>query len=193
MGYLLEILYDVLFQPAAAMGQIAGRRLVGKSLVVFIVSILLPSWAMWFGLKSTSLGYAVNGIIVMHVIGSLLLWFFGAALLHLIAEFMGGRGTAMGLFAALGFAQFPRIFMVPLWVVAAVLPESIRPVVMGITALVIMFWVLALHIAALKGAYGIGGVKATLVLIMPFLAVTLFVIAIVTFVSVQFMQWPQWS
>jgi hypothetical protein len=64
---------------------------------------------------------------------------------------------------------------------------------MGITALVIMFWVLALHIAALKGAYGIGGVKATLVLIMPFLAVTLFVIAIVTFVSVQFMQWPQWS
>lgn len=193
MGYLLEILYDVLFHPVAAMDNIASRRLVGKGLIVFIISILLPSWAMWFGLKATGIGQAVNVIVIMHMIGSLLLWFFGAALLHLIAEFFGGRGTAMGLFAALGFAQFPRVFMVPLWVVAAVLPEDIRPVIMGISALVILFWVLALHVAALKGAYGMGGIKATLVLIMPFLVLTLFAVAMVTFVSVQFMQWPQWS
>lgn len=192
MGQLLEILYDVLFQPSVAMRQIADKRLIAKSLAVFLLSVTLPSCAMWFGLKESGLGAVLTTAITLHIAGSLVLWFTGTAILHLIAEFYGGRAAAIGLFANLGFAQLPRILIVPLWVIAALLPETIRPFVMGLSAVVALLWVLALHVTALKATYDFGTMKAVLVMATPFLAFLVFVMATVAFVSVQVMPWPQW-
>jgi hypothetical protein len=55
------------------------------------------------------------------------MWFVGAAVLQLIAEFFGGRGSGLGLFAAIGFAHLPLIFMVPLAVAAMLLPSGAAP------------------------------------------------------------------
>ena len=52
MGPFLEILYDVLFQPVAAMRQIAARRLVGQALAAFLISVLIPAGAAYFALKA---------------------------------------------------------------------------------------------------------------------------------------------
>lgn len=189
MGQLLEILYDVLFQPASAMRQVVNKELTRQGVLVFLLSVLLPSLALWLGLRDSAMGMAAGALSVVHIGGSLLLWFTGTAILHLIAEFYGGQGRAKGLFAALGFAQLPRILIIPLWVVAALLPEALRPFVMGLSAAVVLLWILALHVSALQAAYSFGKAKAVLVLATPLLAFALFFMLLAAFVSVQMMSW----
>lgn len=190
MGNLLENLYDVLFQPTVAMRNVAANKKVGQALAVFFLSVTIPVWAVYFGLQSIGMPQAINAILLVQVIGSLLMWIVGSALLHLIAEFLGGQGSAIGLFAALGFAQFPRLFIVPLWVLAALMPAGIRPALMGISALIILFWVLTLHVYAIKGAHSLGGVRASLVLAVPFLAAFALLAIMITFISAAMMRWP---
>ncbi|SDF16286.1 Yip1 family protein [Sporolituus thermophilus] len=190
MGQLLETLYDVLFHPTAAMRRVASEKRVGQAVLVFLVSVLLPVWGLYFGLKAAGMPQTISVVVLFQLLGSLLLWVIGAGLLHLIAEFFGGRGSALGLFAALGFAQFPRIFIVPLWVLAALLPDGARPLAMAASALFILFWILALHVVAIKGAHALGGAKAALVLAIPFLAAMAIVAMIVIFVSAVAMRWP---
>lgn len=193
MGHVLEILYDVLFQPSAAMSQVSGRRLIGKSFAVFLLSILLPSLAMWLGMRESGLGAAGSAIIILHIAGSLALWIAGTALLHLIAEFYGGRGMVTGLFAALGFAQLPRIFIVPCWLIATLLPDGMRSLMMGLSTAIVLLWVLMLHVKALEATYGFHKIKAVLVLATPFLAMLAFVVLVAVFATAQLMPWPQWS
>lgn len=189
MGQLLEILYDVLFYPAQAMRQVVDKELTRQGLLVFLLSVLLPSLALWLGLRDSVMGMAASALSMFHIGGSMLLWFTGTAILHLIAEFYGGQGRAKGLFAALGFAQLPRILIIPLWVLAALLPEAIRPLFMGLSAAGVLLWILALHVSALQAAYTFGKAKAVLVLTTPLLAFVLFVLLVVTAVSVQVMPW----
>ena len=193
MGNVLEILYDVLFQPSAAMSQVSGRRLIGKGFAVFLLSILLPSLAMWLGMRESGLGAAGSAIIILHIAGSLALWIAGTALLHFIAEFYGGRGMVTGLFAALGFAQLPRIFIVPCWIIAALLPDGMRTLIMGLSTAIVLLWVLMLHVKALEATYGFHKIKAVLVLATPFLAMIAFVALVAVFATAQLMPWPQWS
>ena len=193
MGNVLEILYDVLFQPSAAMSQVSGRRLIGKSFAVFLLSILLPSLAMWLGMRESGLGAAGSAIIILHIAGSLALWIAGTALLHFIAEFYGGRGMVTGLFAALGFAQLPRIFIVPCWLIATLLPDGMRSLMMGLSTAIVLLWVLMLHVKALEATYGFPKIKAVLVLATPFLVMLAFVVLVAVFATAQLMPWPQWS
>ncbi len=193
MGHVLEILYDVLFQPSAAMSQVSGRRLIGKGFAVFLLSILLPSLAMWLGMRESGLGAAGSAIIILHIAGSLALWIAGTALLHFIAEFYGGRGMVTGLFAALGFAQLPRIFIVPCWLIATLLPDGMRSLMMGLSTAIVLLWVLMLHVKALEATYGFHKIKAVLVLATPFLAMLAFVVLVAVFATAQLMPWPQWS
>ena len=192
MGQLLELLYDVLFHPGAAMNAIAGRRLMGQGLLVLFISVVLPSGAIWVSLKG-AVGTAAGAVILLHVVGSVALWLIATALMHLIAECYGGRGMATGLLAALGFAQIPRIFFVPLWVASALLPEPVRLPLMGLSAIGILMWILALHISALKGTYGFPTAKAVLVFVTPLLAAVLLVLAVITFVGVQLAPLPHWG
>lgn len=167
------MVYDVLFQPTIGMRNIAERKNVGQSLVVFFLSILLPIWALYFGLKTAAMSPMINMVIGMKVFGSLAMWIVGAAIWHLVAEFLGGRGTAMGLFAALGFAHIPRIFIVPLWALIAVMPESGKTLLMAVSVLSIMFWSLSLDIVAIKEVHQLSAAKALLVILTPMLAMGL--------------------
>jgi hypothetical protein len=189
MSNLYETLYDVLFQPRKAMREIAVDRKVGQAVLVFLVSVLIPVWALYFGLKAAGIPKVVHIIIAVQLLGSLVMWVAGTALWHLIAEFFGGRGTAVGLFTALGFAHIPRILLVPLWVLAALLPVGVRPLIMAVTGLGVMLWTLALDVEAIRGAHDISGAKAVLVLLTPVVAAALAVAVLVAFVGASMAQW----
>ncbi|MGL5514429.1 MAG: YIP1 family protein, partial [Sporomusa sp.] len=99
MGSFLETVYDVLFNPKQAMRYIAEKKLIGQALAMFSISMLVPVWAIYAGIKGTSGVSALGLLFIVHVIGSLVLWVFSAAVLSFIAELAGGRGTAVGLFS----------------------------------------------------------------------------------------------
>lgn len=190
MGMFFETLYDVLFQPRTAMRQIAEAKKTGQALAVVILSGIIPIWAVYFGLKSAGMHQAFGVLVVLQLVGSLAMWVLGAALWHLIAELFGGKGTAVGLLGALGFAHLPRIFIVPLWVLAALLPAGIRPLIMGLTGLAIAIWVLYLDVTALKEAHSLSGTKAVLVFLAPPLAILAVVLAVMVFMGNAFIHIP---
>lgn len=192
MGNFFEALYDVLFQPNTAMRNIAEERKIGQALVVVLLSCLLPIWAVYFGMKTAGMQHAVTIIVMIHILGTIAMWVVGSAIWHLIAELLGGRGTAAGLFAALGFAHLPRIFIVPLWVFAALMPAGIRPLIMTVTGLAIAFWVLYLDVAALRSSHAISGTKAVLVILAPVIAAAAAVIIIFAAAGTAFMKLPGW-
>ena len=171
MGNFLELLYDVLFHPSVAMRTISVAPKVGQSVAAFLLSVLIPAGSMYFGFKSAEMSLWGNLLLVIQVVGSFLLWWFGAAILHLIAELLGGQGRAVGLLACMGFGYLPRIFIVPFWVVSALLPVAIRPILFTVSAIVVSVWTLTLHVIAIREAHQLTTAKATLVLISPLLLI----------------------
>lgn len=190
MNNFLDNLYDALFHPNQAMAGIAENKLTGQSLTVIVLSVLIPLWALYLGLRTAGMYHIFGLAALVQILGSLAMWVVGAAVWHLIAEFFGGRGSAVGLLAALGFAQLPRIFIVPFWVLAALLPAGTGAVTMAVSALAIGIWTLYLDIAALRGAHGLSGAKAVLVFLTPVLAVAAAVIAGVIFAGAALIRMP---
>lgn len=192
MGNIFDVMYDVLFQPKMGMRVIADKKNIGQSLIVFFLSLLIPLWALYFGLKASSVTAMVHIVIGLKIIASLMLWIIGTAVWHLIAEFFGGRGTAVGLFSALGFAYFPSVLIVPLWVFAALLPANFKSIMMALVALLILSWSFVLHIVAIKEVYQFSTTKAVLVLVTPMLIMVLVGAVAFTFISSALIQMPMW-
>ncbi|MCX7780299.1 MAG: YIP1 family protein [Negativicutes bacterium] len=183
MGNFLETLYDVLFSPRTAMKAIAVDRKLAQAFAAFFLSVTIPLWAMYFGLKAAGLQAAAYVIAMLQFAGSICAWFAGAAIFGLTAELFGGRGSAAGLFAAMGFAHLPRIFAIPLLLAAALVPAGVRPLIMAGTAIIIMGWTIYLDILAIKGAYGVSGAKALLVVLFPIAALVVLGIIVAVFIG----------
>lgn len=175
MGEFLEKLYDVLFHPAAAMREIAAEAKIGQAVAAFFLSVLIPAWAMYFGLKAVAITAWGNIFIVLEVVGSLLVWWFSAAFFHLIAELLGGQGQAKGLLACMGFGYIPRIFIVPFWVIASLMPEGARTIFLGLSMLLVSVWTLGLQVIAIREAHQLTNAKSIIVLLSPVLLLLSFI------------------
>lgn len=169
MGNIFEVLYDVLFQPKIGMQIIADKRNVSQAVGVFFLSLFIPLWALYFGLQEAGMSTMIHFFMGFKIVSGMLMWFIGSAVWHLIAELFGGRGTGVGLFVTLGFAHFPQVFIVPLWVFAALLPTDLKTIVMAVAALAILGWSFFLIITAMKEVYQFSTAKAVLVIATPLL------------------------
>jgi len=192
MGNVFDALYDVLFQPKIAMQMIAEQKKISQAVIVFFLSLVIPLWALYFGMQDVGMSAMVPFVIGFKIVSSMLMWFMGAAVWHLIAEFLGGRGTGLGLFTTLGFAQFPQVFIVPLWVIAALLPASLKSIMMAVAALTIFGWSFFLTITAIKEVYEFSTAKAMLVMITPILAILVVCAIAFTFIGSAVTQMPMW-
>lgn len=192
MESLFDILYDILFQPITGMKNIGARKNLGQAFAVFLLSILVPIWALYFGLKATDLSTMIQVMIALKILGSIVMWVMGAALWHLVAEFFGGQGSAIGLFAALGFAHLPRIFIVPIWALITVMPPSSKTLLMTIGVLAVLVWSLSLDVVAIKEVHQLSTPKAVLVLITPLLVVGILGVIGFTLIGSSLMQMPMW-
>ena len=190
MGSFLETIYDVLFKPKAAMEYIAEKKLTGQALAMFTIGMLVPVWAVYTGIKGTPAMPVLGGMFALHFFGSLVFWILGAAILNFVAELAGGRGTAVGLFAAMGFSHLPRVAVIPLGVIAALLPDGVRGLAFGAIGVLVVIWTLMLNVAAIRGAHGLSASMAVLVLFAPILALFGVVIAMIVFIGSAIPQIP---
>ena len=192
MVAIWDILYDLVFEPRNAMRAIAEQKNAGQAVIIALISIVIPILAVSFGLKDKSLAAVVPVMIGIKIVASLLVWMMGAALWSLIAEFFGGKGTAIGLFAGLGFAHLPRIFIVPLWALSALMPESSQTLLMVISVLLILFWSVNLDVIAIKEIHQLSTAKAILVMMMPMLMLGLLCFIAFVFISSSLINMPMW-
>lgn len=192
MDSFFERLYDVLFQPTIAMKNVAEGKNVGQALVVFFLSIILPIWALYFGLKATGMSTMIHVVLSLKILGSILMWIMGTAIWHLVAELFGGRGTAVGLFAALGFAHAPRIFVVPLWALITVMPASSKTLFMTIGVLAVMLWSVSLDVVAIREVHQLSTSRAVLVMITPLLFIGIICVIGFTLIGSSLTHMPMW-
>ncbi|MGQ9824242.1 MAG: Yip1 family protein [Desulfotomaculales bacterium] len=120
----LELVYGVLFEPAATFSRIKERLPFGGTVLIFtlvnvavsLLSATVTSRLMYF--------HALGGGMMMMkpffpllAAGGLLFqygkWFAYSALLHLLAEFFGGKGRARQVWVVSGLACLPAVFTVP--------------------------------------------------------------------------------
>ncbi|MBP1763449.1 MAG: Yip1 protein [Firmicutes bacterium] len=192
MGNFLDILYDVLFHPAVAMRTIASEKRLGYSLGVFLLSVFVPAWASYFGLQSVDFSVVAWFVIIGQILISLVFWIVGAGFFGLIAELLGGHGTAAGLLAAMGFSHFPRIFIAPLLVFASLLPRTVQALFLALFVSVTVVWTLILYIIAIREAYLLSTLRAVMVLITPLAVIFGIGIVIVVSVGTMLLQWLPW-
>lgn len=192
MGCLWDVLYDVIFEPRLAMKNIGIQKNVGQALLVTLASVVIPLWAFYFEIRDSSMATMMYMMMGFKIIGSIFVWAIGAAIWNLIAELLGGKGSAAGLFAALGFAHIPRMFIIPLWALIAVLPASSKTGLMTVAILIILCWSLFLDVLAIKEVHHISTAKAVIVMIMPMLIIGAFLLMSIIFISNSLMHMPMW-
>ena len=169
MGNFLEMLYEVMFHPRAAMRIIAAWKPVGQAMAVFVTGMAVSAVVLYSVLQSAGSGNMTALVIGFHFFFSLLSWVFGAAVFNLLAEYFGGQSNGMGLFAALGFTYLPRLFIAPLWALAAFFSVGARPWVLMAGGIAIAGWTIVLMVHALRGAHGLSTAQAVLTLLTPLL------------------------
>lgn len=171
MHSIFDHVYDVLFSPAATMSQMSERRPLRQSLLVGLVSVMVPALGMFLELKARSTAPLANVFILLALIAAGCSWVLRTAIWSFIAECLGGKGTALELFGALGFAYIPFIFLVPLWVLAGLMPVWLKPELQSIFLGLVILWAIYLEIAAVRGAYRLSWIRAVFVLVTPVVAV----------------------
>lgn len=187
-----DVLYDLLFQPGLAMRNIGEQKRVGQAWGVALTSIIIPVWALALSSKDNTVVTAIHMLLGFKVVVSLFMWMTAAASWHLIAEFLGGRGTGIGLFTALGFAYLPCIFIIPLWAIITVMPPSSKTLLMTIAILGILFWSLLLDVLAIREVHQLSTAKAVLTMIMPIILIGVLAIIGFVFISSSIIQMPVW-
>lgn len=194
----LELLYGIVFQPGHTLEKVAKEVpllysfiiLFGVTFVNLMVTYLTlnPRSAIpdEIGMFSSALEqlwplFATIGISLLLVF-TLVRWYVSAAILHLTAELLGGKGRAISIFAVLGCITLPTIFMAPLVVLLYAL--NIQSGLM--ISLPFGIWVFVLMIIGLRSTYGFSVARALGTIIIP-VGVFLAIITILVLSTVGFM------
>lgn len=168
----LDNLYGVLFSPRATFADLAARPPMGQALALYLLILAVNGLASLPALQS-GLGRvgmramlpSLTGFLTpFYLVVTLVSWLVGAALLHLVAEWLGGQGRATDLFALGAFYRVPQLFMAPLALVSALTwPGLTTPF-----SLLLAAWTLVLQVLALRANYRFATSRAILVLLLPF-------------------------
>lgn len=183
MGNLLEVLYDLLLNPRRAFAEIAAATSLKQAALVVACSSLLAALSV--------LGGAFNGsekllLVILQLFNSIFTWIFSVAIWQLFAELLGGTGAGKQLLKSIGFISFLQILIVPVYLVAVLVPDA-GAVLVAIAAVLVFVWSMALEIMAISAVHDISAAKAALVFFLPFLLFLALCIVVAFAVGLFFM------
>ncbi|MCR4419513.1 MAG: Yip1 family protein [Clostridia bacterium] len=186
MKELLELVFLIFARPRSALRRIREGVPWWWPVVVFcLVQLFTQSVGLATGIGDLSgdLGGASSPLAetvarqawVLGVPLALTYWFSKAAIWHLLAEFLGGRGSGSALFSCLGFASVPLLVG---YGVAGVLGTAGAAFGAGawFFCLLAGIWVLILEVLALQEVYSLSGSRALAVVAIPLVVLVVLVL-----------------
>lgn len=120
---------------------------------------------MVFGLERGSVSLAPLVLIWMTVFLAVLL--MQAALFHLAAILLGGRGSYVSMLCGLCFACFPLAFFAPLAMLRALTDSLGGHILYSVGSLILFIWILLLGIVLMWQAYGLSLPKSIAACLVP--------------------------
>lgn len=197
----LDLIYGVLFDPGKTFKKVAANPPLWQSVLIYgIITVLSSVMGIFINLRAMPVPVADYSMLVMRIIQGMLpvvalffvllqfvKWFSYSALLHLMADFYGGKGTARGVFTVYGLAGLPTLFIIPVQLLAlAVIPgNAFLKILIFPISLALSIWGIILLVMGIREVHGFSTGRAVLVVFTPVLVVAvLMVIAIVAFVAI---------
>lgn len=165
MSSILETLYDMLVRPKEAFQVIAGYGKLSKACQIVLFSTVISSLAAYANVFE---GSFKSVILLGQIVFSVLVWGISVAVWHLLAELLGGRGSAKTLLTTIGFTYFLQLLIVPIYLLASFLP-TVGFLLIMIATLAFAVWSVVLGILAICEVYQLSGGRATLVYFLPLL------------------------
>lgn len=196
----LEIVYGILFQPVQTLRRLVDRPPLGLAFFVFTITALISYVASLQGMSADAVdipfGELISGtadaqrltrwmagvqarlgvkLFPFQLMIAILWWLISTSLMHLAAEFAGGRGQARGLLALLGIVQMPLILLAP----ATLLGRLIWTGLTDLAGFALSLWVLVLSVLAVRENYGLGSGRAVGVYLLPLIGFLAFLVVTV--------------
>lgn len=197
---LFDLIYGVLFAPGRTFDQVAQNPPLATAAVLYIVLNLLEGLAgfltapLYFeGLSMPLPGASgddlVRSLVPLLFLGGLIYalakWFLMSGLLHLLAELLGGRGRARGVFTVYALACLPTVLIIPFNIFVLLLfADPWRSGLAGLLGFGVFVWSLVLLVLGLGRVHGLSTGKAALVVLTP--ALVMLTLLIITLVMVVF-------
>lgn len=187
---LLDVLYKLLASPSKALDEVSREKPLGWTMLtaVFIAVVFslssLPNppelIEVIFDMKKGSFNLALA--VFLWVIIFLAALFIEGGIFHLMAVFLRGRGSYLGMVCGLCFTWFPFVFFAPLMFIRALLGAS-GDIVLTIGSPILFLWILALSVTAIHQNYhfSLGRAMATyfipgiLLIITPLIVTTVLI------------------
>ncbi|MDD3268572.1 MAG: Yip1 family protein [Syntrophomonadaceae bacterium] len=193
---LTEVIYGILFQPAATLSYLSREKPLKQGLIVYLIialfNVLISQGIEALNFMESLANLPPNFIWLVSSIGviaSIIMLFFMAGFLSLISEIIYGQANGKGLLVCLSFAYLPSVLGAPLEYAALLIGMQSAAAVLPVFTLV---WVLVLQVIALREALSLRSSQAVLLFILPLLillALTIAVIvAVVSIFSLPFTQ-----
>lgn len=182
---LLDLLYGILFSPVKTYRRVAELPPVGTT-ILLVLSLNLVLAIM--GTFSTDTEFArmnpdlmgprVRAAIetaapAMAMIGfifNVLIWFFYSALLHLIADFFGGKGRAVTTFTVYGLASLPALVLIPFNGLELISNSNIISTLSIIMSIAVLIWGIVLLTLGLREVHQFSTGRALAVVVTPWVA-----------------------
>lgn len=200
-----DIIYGVLFEPVQTMKRVAQQPPLAATLVIVIalslISLLTSLYTSAHGgsanlglemglpmarakMFSEALRAAAPMLAILGAIFYFVKWFFYSALLHLLADFYGGKGNARTVFVVYGLAGLPAVFLIPLDVLTTMVLPNLATLVNTLASLTVLVWGFILLTIGIREAHLLSTGRAVAVILTPVaVVVLLFILSLVGFMS----------
>ena len=200
-----EIIYGVLFEPVQTMKRVVQNPPLGATLVIVIslslVSLLTNLYTSAHGgsanlgqemglpiasakMFSEALRVAAPMLAILGTLFYFVKWFFYSALLHLLADFYGGKGEARTVFVVYGLAGLPSVFLIPLDVLTTLALPTLATLANTLGGLVVLIWGFILLTIGLRESHLLSTGRAVAVILTPVAVVfILIILSLVGFMS----------
>ncbi|MEW6182450.1 MAG: Yip1 family protein [Bacillota bacterium] len=193
---LFELIYGVLFDPASTFRGLADSPPFRDSVAILLILTIANALTGFIFFRATladfpGFGYGVPDpgpwllipVVLLALIFTSLKYFLYGAVLHLLAESWGGRGTPKGTLTVYALAALPGIFLIPFELIMKLFnfPEAAVAVLGLITGLAVLVWGVVLLVVGLREVHHFRTDEAALTVFTPpaaliFLMIIFFVI-----------------
>jgi hypothetical protein len=177
----LELIYGVLFNPGKTFKNLSDAPPLGQAaaiLFILAVSNTIVSYAFFRSALAEipgagELSPLITGLfplmLVFGVVFAGLKWFVFGAVLHFMAELLGGKGTPKGTLTVYALAGLPGVFLVPVELLLKLLraPENAAAALGGAAGLAVLVWGIVLLVIGLREIHRISTGNAVLTIITP--------------------------